>query len=160
MALGLGSSLNTWCWGSLLTLPAKFTTFLIRVWMARTWVLTIISGPAALNLSIMLCCNSVFSLRFLNRLTTSSLLGGVWSPLSLLSNLAKAGRRWSNEDNRSSTNCSLKIVPWNCLIKGILSFIVMVSSEIAMLGCDNHLQFQLWSLLRMASSVGSWNAGP
>lgn len=99
----------------------------------------IISGLVVLNLLIMFCCNFVFLLRFFNRLIIFFLLWGVWLFLFLLFNLVMVGRRWLNEDNRLFINCLLKIVVWNCFIKGILFFIVMVSFEIVMLGYDNYL---------------------
>lgn len=139
MVFGLGFFLNIWCWGFLLILLVKFIIFFIRVWMVRIWVFINISGLVVLNLLIMFCCNFVFLLRFFNRLIIFFLLWGVWLFLFLLFNLVMVGRRWLNEDNRLFINCLLKIVVWNCFIKGILFFIVMVSFEIVMLGYDNYL---------------------
>ena len=93
---------------------------------------------------------------------TSSLVGGVWSVLSLLSSIFMAGIKGSKDCNRSSTNSSVKTVPLNNYwrISGMLSLMVIANSEAAILGLFSHLQLKSRRQLKMASSLGFCRAGP
>ena len=71
-----------------------------------------------------------------------------------------AGIKGSKDCNRSSTNSSVKTVPLNWRISGMLSLMVIANSEAAILGLFSHLQLKSRRQLKMASSLGFCRAGP